>query len=98
MDEQCIVEWGSDAKFVQTLYSRCDKNDRFEATMKQKPARKFSIDHYAGLVEYSTDDWIEKNKDQLPMASAELLMSSNFGYIGKLQVSLRSNKRSPAAR
>jgi myosin-5 len=86
LDEQCIVEWGADDKFVQQLYKQCGPHDRFEATANQKPYRKFSVDHYAGWVEYSTDDWIEKNKDQLPVASVELLMSSTFDYIGKLQV------------
>ena len=88
LDEQCIVEWGSDDKFVQQLYTRCESHYRFEVTAAQKPYHKFSVDHYAGLVEYSTDEWIEKNKDQLPIASVELLTSSTFGYIGKLQVCL----------
>jgi myosin-5 len=87
LDEQCIVEWGSDDIFVQQLYTLCGPHDRFEATAQQKPDCKFSIEHYAGPVEYSTDDWVEKNKDQLPAASVELLMSSNLGYIGKLQAS-----------
>ena len=86
LDEQCIVEWGSDDKFVQQLYNRCGPHDRFEATPQQKPYRKFSVEHYAGLVEYSTEEWVEKNKDQLPAASVELLMSSTFGHVGKLQV------------
>jgi len=89
LDEQCIVEWGSDDKFVQQLYMRCGPHDRFEATPQQKPYRKFSVDHYAGLVEYSTEEWVEKNKDQLPAASVELLMSSTFGYVGKLQSFVR---------
>lgn len=87
LDEQCIVEWGSDDIFVQHLYSLCGPHDRFDATAQQKPDCKFSIEHYAGPVEYSTDDWVEKNKDQLPAASVELLMSSNLGYIGRLQAS-----------
>ena len=86
LDEQCIVEWGSDDKFVLSLYQRCEKYDRFEATSQQKPNRKFSVDHYAGLVEYSTEDWVEKNKDQLPAASFELLQSSDFSHVDKLKV------------
>lgn len=86
LDEQCVVEWGSDDKFAQQLYTRCGPHDRFEASPQQKPYRKFSVEHYAGLVEYSTEEWVEKNKDQLPAASVELLMSSTFGHVGKLQV------------
>lgn len=73
LDEQCIVEWGSDDKFVQQLYTRCGQHDRFEATPQKQAYRKFSVEHYAGYVEYSTEEWVDKNKDQLPAASVELL-------------------------
>ncbi|KAL9185574.1 hypothetical protein ACHAXT_003351 [Thalassiosira profunda] len=90
LDEQCIVEWGSDDKFCQNLYQRCGPHDRFEATPAQRPYRKFGVDHYAGMVEYSTAEWVEKNKDQLPAASVELLMSSDFSHVGKLQSFVRA--------
>jgi len=90
LDEQCIVEWGSDDKFVQQLYTRCGPHDRFEATPKQKAYRKFGVDHYAGNVEYSTEEWVEKNKDQLPAASVELLMSTTFEHVGRLQIFVRA--------
>lgn len=90
LDEQCIVDWGTDDKFVRHLYTRCEKHNRFEAAPGQQASSKFSIEHYAGPVEYSTYDWIEKNKDQLPAASAELLQSSNFSLLKELQVSQTS--------
>ena len=90
LDEQCIVEWGSDDKFVQQLYQRCGGHDRFVATPQQTPYNKFSIEHYAGYVEYSTEEWVEKNKDQLPAASVELLHSSTFDYVGLLQGFVRA--------
>jgi len=90
LDEQCIVEWGSDDKFVHQLYLRCGGHDRFVATPQQIPYNKFSIEHYAGYVEYSTEEWVEKNKDQLPAASVELIQSSTFEYVGKLQSFVRA--------
>ena len=90
LDEQCIVEWGSDDKFVQQLYHRCGGHDRFVATPQQTPYAKFSIEHYAGYVEYSTEEWVEKNKDQLPAASVELIQSSTFDYVTKLQRFVRA--------
>jgi myosin-5 len=86
LDELCIVEWGSDDKFTHALYTRCEKHDRFDATPPQQAVKKFSVEHYAGPVEYSTEEWIEKNKDQLPAASVELLQSSNFSLLNELQV------------
>jgi hypothetical protein len=53
----------------------------------------FSIEHYAGFVEYCTDGWIEKNKDQLPAAASDLLKSSDFGLIDVLQRYVRSEDR-----
>mmetsp|Transcript_19506 Transcript_19506/g.38265 ORF Transcript_19506/g.38265 Transcript_19506/m.38265 type:complete len:1975 (-) Transcript_19506:115-6039(-) len=90
LDEQCIVDWGTDDKFVRHLYTRCEKHNRFEAAPGQQASSKFSIEHYAGPVEYSTCDWIEKNKDQLPAASAELLQSSNFSLLKELQGFVRA--------
>ncbi|KAK1740703.1 myosin family protein [Skeletonema marinoi] len=58
--------------------------------MAQTPYAKFSIEHYAGYVEYSTEEWVEKNKDQLPAASVELIQSSTFDYVGKLQSFVRA--------
>ncbi|EJK63162.1 hypothetical protein THAOC_16197 [Thalassiosira oceanica] len=90
LDEQCIVEWGSDDKFVQQLYTRCGQHDRFEATPQKQAYRKFSVEHYAGYVEYSTEEWVDKNKDQLPAASVELLQSSACAHVGKLQNFVRA--------
>eukprot|EP00804_Cyclotella_cryptica_P003662 CCRYP_016569-RA/>CCRYP_016569-RA protein AED:0.04 eAED:0.04 QI:431/1/1/1/1/1/9/1790/1334 len=90
LDEQCIVEWGSDDKFTHALYTRCEKHDRFDASPQQQAVSKFSVEHYAGPVEYTTDEWIEKNKDQLPAASVELLQSSDFSLLKDLQSFVRA--------
>lgn len=87
LDEQCIVDWGTERKFSLSLYSTCDKaSQRFHVSSAQRVRNKFAIEHYAGFVEYSTENWLEKNRDQLPAASAELLESSDFELIGKIKV------------
>jgi myosin-5 len=48
------------------------------------------VEHYAGYVEYTVENWLEKNKDQLPAASVELLESSEFELIGQIKVSLNA--------
>lgn len=83
----------NDQKYTRYLYARCDKHNRFNATSAQRVDYKFSIEHYAGYVEYTTDNWLEKNKDQLPAASAELLASSDFGLISQIQKYVRSEDR-----
>lgn len=96
LDEQCIVDWGTDKKFSLSLYSTCDQvSNRFHVSPAQRVTNKFAVEHYAGMVEYSTENWLEKNKDQLPAASAELLQSSDFELIGLIKVcKMRSFQRS----
>ncbi len=93
LDEQCIVPQSTDEKFTRYLYSKCDKHKRFSASSAQRVDYKFSIDHYAGDVEYSTEHWLEKNKDQLPAKSAALLKNSSFELLSSIQKYVRSEER-----
>jgi len=93
LDEQCIVPRSNDHKFTRYLYAKCDSHARFEATSAQRVDYKFSIEHYAGPVEYSTDGWLEKNKDQLPASSANLLMGADFDLLTQLRQFIRSEDR-----
>ncbi|CAB9502044.1 Myosin type-2 heavy chain [Seminavis robusta] len=93
LDEQCILPRSTDQKFTRYLYARCDKHTRFSASSAQRVDYLFSIEHYAGYVAYTTDSWLEKNKDQLPAASSDLLNSSTFGLIGDIKKFIRSEDR-----
>jgi len=93
LDEQCILPKSDDEKFTRYLYGKCDKHPRFSATSAQRVDYLFSIEHYAGYVEYCTDSWLEKNKDQLPAASSDLLKSSTFEFIEEIQPYVRSEDR-----
>ena len=86
LDEQCIVPGSTDEKLARQIHSKCDEHSRFSATSAQRADFKFSIEHYAGPVEYSTDHWLEKNNDQLPVKSANLLMGSELDLLSKIQV------------
>ncbi len=86
LDEQCIVPKSDDHKFTRYLYAKCDEHARFGASSAQRVDYKFSIEHYAGPVEYSTENWLEKNKDQLPASSAELLKGAKFDLLAQIQV------------
>ena len=86
LDEQCIVPRSTDEKFTRYLYAKCDAHPRFTATSAQRVDYKFSVEHYAGPVEYGTENWLEKNKDQLPASSANLLRASEFKLLNDIQV------------
>jgi myosin V len=93
LDEQCILPRSTDEKFTRYIYARCDKHHRFSASSAQRVDYLFSIEHYAGFVEYNTENWLEKNKDQLPAASSDLLLSSNFKLLQDIRRFVRSEER-----
>ena len=93
LDEQCILPRSDDEKYTRYLYARCDKHPRFKASSAQRVDYRFSIEHYAGDVEYNTEAWIEKNKDQLPAAASELLNSSEFDFISVIKPFVRTEER-----
>ena len=40
-------------------------------------------------MEYSTDNWLEKNKDQLPVSSVHLIQGAEFDLLLRMQVKVR---------
>ena len=93
LDEQCMLPKSTDNKFTRYLYARCDNHQRFIATSAQRVEYVFSIEHYAGLVEYSTEGWLEKNKDQLPASAANLIKSSDFELLLDISRFVRAEDR-----
>jgi len=93
LDDQCMLPKGVDSKFCRYLYQRCNDHPRFSASSKQRVRFQFSIEHYAGPVEYNTDGWILKNKDQLPVKGFELLHSSTFDLLKDIKGYIRCEER-----
>jgi myosin-5 len=83
LDEQCRLPRCTDATFARTVYEKC-QHPRLEATKAQQANSTFSIQHYAGLVEYDTANFLEKNKDELPKETTELLKSSSHPFLASL--------------
>ncbi|CAE7852909.1 MIC, partial [Symbiodinium sp. KB8] len=62
LDEQCLMPQGGDEGLARKYYENLKEHERFKATAKQQVAAKFTIRHYAGNVEYSTNKFCDKNK------------------------------------
>ena len=90
LDEQCRLPTCTDMTFARAAYETCGAHDRFLATNNQKVVGAFSVYHYAGPVEYSAVNFLEKNKDELPKETTELLMSSENSFLASLGQLLRN--------
>ncbi|KAH8701845.1 P-loop containing nucleoside triphosphate hydrolase protein [Talaromyces proteolyticus] len=82
LDEDCVMPKASDKSFTEKLHSLWDGN-----SPKYRPSRLkqgFVLTHYAAEVEYTTDDWLEKNKDPLNDNVTRLLSSSTDKHVANL--------------
>ncbi|KAG7346912.1 myosin head motor domain containing protein [Nitzschia inconspicua] len=81
LDDQCRAPGTSDRSLALDVYNKCKSHPRFSANRKQTAALQFCVHHYAGPVEYSTNGFVEKNRDELPKEATELLRSSLNPFI-----------------
>eukprot|EP00927_Polykrikos_kofoidii_P034051 TRINITY_DN28881_c0_g1_i1.p1 TRINITY_DN28881_c0_g1~~TRINITY_DN28881_c0_g1_i1.p1 ORF type:complete len:1724 (+),score=363.79 TRINITY_DN28881_c0_g1_i1:63-5234(+) len=82
LDEECMVPAGSDQGFCNKLIKAHKGHRRFDE-IKTKPSW-FVIKHFAGPVSYSTETFLDKNKDQLSNDLVECMGSSTNEFIKKL--------------
>ncbi|POR38623.1 Myosin type-2 heavy chain 1 [Tolypocladium paradoxum] len=82
LDEDCVMPKATDKSFTEKLNSLWDKK-----SIKYRPSRLghgFILTHYAAEVEYSTEGWLEKNKDPLNDNITRLLATSTDRHIAAL--------------
>ena len=82
LDEDSVMPKATDKSFTEKLHSLWDRK-----TSKYKPSRLnqgFTLTHYAAEVEYSTDGWLEKNKDPLNDNVTRLLAASSDKHVADL--------------
>lgn len=96
LDEECIMPQASDETFTEKLKQMFDTPARTRsATATQgTPASKFgctkynkfgfSVQHYAGKVDYTTEDWLNKNKDPLNENLTTVLAGSTDTFVSAL--------------
>ncbi|ROV96752.1 hypothetical protein VSDG_05613 [Cytospora chrysosperma] len=82
LDEDCVMPKATDKSFTEKLHSLWDKK-----TNKYRASRLrhgFVLTHYAAEVEYSTEGWLQKNKDPLNDNVTRLLAASTDKHIANL--------------
>ena len=94
MDEESRLPSGTDASFLQKLYSQIVKPET--KTVFKKPRfgnSAFTIAHYALDVTYEAEGFLEKNRDTVPDEHMNLLASTKNTFLREvLSVALSSTK------
>ena len=80
LEEECIVPKATDITYKDKLIAQhAGKHPSFAKPKPKKGARfevHFELTHYAGVVPYSVDGWLDKNKDPINMTVAELFKNT----------------------
>ncbi len=94
LDENCRLATCTDKTFCRAIYEKCKPHPRFSVTQAQEAILSFSIEHYAGTVTYSSANFLEKNKDELPKETTDLLTSSSVPFLAYLGETLKQEDES----
>ena len=82
LDEDSVMPKATDKSFTDKLHSLWEK--KTPKYMAARPRQGFILTHYAAEVEYSTEGWLEKNKDPLNDNLTRLLACSNDDHVANL--------------
>ena len=82
LNDECSMATGSDRGFISKLKRHLLSHPNFYE-IKHKP-EYFKIQHYAGPVEYTSDGFVQKNKDNIPQDVWKLLATSKNDYVHEL--------------
>ncbi|KAL8029121.1 hypothetical protein ABFX02_14G207300 [Erythranthe guttata] len=82
LDEACMFPKSTHETFSEKLYQTFKNHKRF---IKPKLARTdFTISHYAGEVQYQSDQFLDKNKDYVVAEHQDLLTASQCPFVAAL--------------
>jgi myosin protein heavy chain len=82
LDEDSVMPKATDKSFTEKLHSLWDrKTPKYRAS---RLSQGFVLTHYAAEVEYSTENWLEKNKDPLNDNLARVLACSGDKHVANL--------------
>ncbi|OJD16696.1 hypothetical protein AJ78_03166 [Emergomyces pasteurianus Ep9510] len=82
LDEDSVMPKATDKSFTEKLHSLWDRKSPKYSSSRLRQG--FILTHYAAEVEYSTEGWLEKNKDPLNDNVTRLLSSSKDKHVASL--------------
>lgn len=86
LDDECLVPEGSEIKYMNKVEEYHSGNERFltEQHRKLNNTLAFEIDHYAGIVKYSCDDFMVKNLDTVYQDAIDMCQGSSSPMMQEL--------------
>ncbi|KAL9005940.1 MAG: hypothetical protein Q9188_001305 [Gyalolechia gomerana] len=82
LDEDSVMPKATDRSFTEKLHALWErKTPKYKAS---RLAQGFVLTHYAAEVEYSTEGWLDKNKDPLNDSITRLLAASTDSHVAGL--------------
>lgn len=83
LNEECMIPKSTDKTFVDKLAESWG-NDKSKKFKQNKYKTGFIINHYAGVVEYNVDNWLQKNTDPISEHLLNMLPDSSNDFIREL--------------
>ncbi|XP_045478033.1 unconventional myosin-VIIa-like isoform X2 [Harmonia axyridis] len=84
LNEECLVKRYNTDMFISTRLSNCLRKNEFFIDRKDYTCTKFSIKHYAGVVEYDSRSMVSKNRDKLPEEMVLFLKETKLAFLSKI--------------
>ncbi|XP_064411640.1 unconventional myosin-Vb [Latimeria chalumnae] len=82
LDEECKVPKGTDQNWAQKLYDRHSSSQHFQKPRMSNTS--FIVLHFADMVEYQCDGFLEKNRDTVYEEQINILKASKFQLVADL--------------
>merc|ERR1719382_1068015 len=79
LDEECRLPKGSEQSLVQKLWKTFEKNERFK--IEPRKPTSFAVVHFAGVVSYNSENFLDKNLDELGELLKQAIQSSADPFV-----------------
>lgn len=82
LDDLCKLPRSTDLSLIQNFNKDFSRNSYYIPSKRCE--LNFTINHYAGKVTYTAENFLEKNRDSLPFRVSELLKNSSNYLIAEI--------------
>ncbi|VUZ40861.1 unnamed protein product [Hymenolepis diminuta] len=98
LNDEAYLGQGNDKSFIQKSHA-AHKNNPHYGVPKISSFSEFLIVHFAGIIAYSTDGLVEKNRDRIRPEALDMLCGSTLGRVASvfLPGNAKVNNRGPQA-